>query len=227
MGKNISSGFTLLEVLLAIFIFGIVVTTVFGSFNFISSTVGRIEEAINTGDMAKNAMDRMIIDLSSIYVTLPPVYKIPGFNDDPESYRVVGEAETLSGDDVSKLRFTSFEHLPFGKDTRSGIAEIVYYVQETDDNSKILKRSDSLYPYEDFKEKDSDPILCEQLKSLVFTFYDDEEKETNDWNSESDEFGYGTPVAIGIQLEIGDDESSSLYKTMVKLPLSRKKESNF
>lgn len=221
--SNTSSGFTLLEMLLAIFIFSVVTATVYGSFNFIVSSIETIEAGIDSGEMAKVCLDRMITDLTSMHVTLPPAYKQPGFNDDPELYRVVGEKETIGGTECSKLRFASSEHLPFGQDSREGIAEIIYYVHETDENIRVLRRSDSLYPYEPFEEKKSDPILCEQVKSLTFSYYDEDEEENDTWDSESGEFGYGTPVAIGITLEIGDEVSSSLFKTMVNIPVSRKK----
>ena len=40
-------GFTLLEILIAIFIFAVVITTVFGSFNFVFGKIGMIEESQN------------------------------------------------------------------------------------------------------------------------------------------------------------------------------------
>ena len=62
---------------------------------------------------------------------------------------------------------------------RHGIAEIVYYVQTKESGSQVLKRSDNLYPYPEFEEKGTDPTLCEHVKSLAFTFLDEEDNRVD------------------------------------------------
>ena len=69
----------------------------------------------------------------------------------------------------------------------------------------ILRRSDRLYPYEPPEEQADDPVLCEKLKSLVFTYYDNEGEAHDTWDSESEDVAYATPKSINILLEVGDE----------------------
>lgn len=216
-------GFTLVELLLAIFILSLVVTTVLASYNAVFSTTDALESSSNIYEMARNCLKQMTVDLESIYIILPPIYRPPEFDDEPSDFRVVGLSKDLSGTGFAQLRFTSRAHLPLENSHRRGIAEIVYYVQAKEDGSQVLKRSDNLYPYPKFEEKGTDPTLCEHVKSLAFTFLDDEGSENDAWDSESDSFAYATPRAIGIDLEIGDETRSHTFKTLVHLPVYREK----
>jgi len=221
--KSYSRGFTLLEILIAIFIFGIVVTTIFGSYNFIFSTTDAFESGIAVYEPARNCLNRMTTDLQAVHVSFPPAYTPPGLDAPPDLYRFSGETDTVGNTVFSRLRFTSLAHVAFEKNRQEGIAEIVYYVQPGDNGTFILRRSDTLYPYKPFREKGTDPILCENLKSLKITYYDAEGTDADHWNSDSNEFKYTTPRAVGIQLELGNESSSQQFATLVTLPVYRLK----
>ncbi len=221
-----SAGFTLIEILIAIFFFAIIITTLFGAFNSVFSNVRAIDDGIWNYDMAKICLNRMNADLESIHVTLE--YTPPDFNEEADDFRLEGETTDVDGSNFSKLRFTSFAHLDFGQTKKQGIAEIVYYVTSTQDRGYVLRRADNLPPFSEFEEKTSDPILCENVKSFVLTYFDESGDRQDDWDSESSEVEYATPNAIGIKLEVGDegdegDESgSSTFETMVTIPVFRK-----
>ncbi len=219
--KN-SFGFTLLEIMISILIFAIVVTTVFGSYNFVLSNSATIDKAISSYKMGQNCLNRMIVDLESIHVCLPPVYSPPDFDDPPDPYRIVGDISDTDGAAFSKLRFTSLAHVPFQHEPQSKIPEIVYYVQARGENDFALRRADNICSDKPF-EKKSDPVLCENVKSLTFIYYDQEGAKYENWDSDLEQFGHATPAAIGIKLEIGNDADSQLFKTMVALPVHRKK----
>ncbi|MDF1590865.1 MAG: type II secretion system protein GspJ [Desulfobacterales bacterium] len=172
---------------------------------------------------ARNCLNRMTFDLQAVYVTFPPAYTPPGPDASSDIYRFFAEMDTIGGTSFSRLRFTSLAHVAFEKNRQEGIAEIVYYVQPGDNGTFILRRSDTLYPYEPFREKHSDPVLCENLKSLKFTYYDAEGADTDHWDSDSDEYKYATPRAVGIQLELGNGSSSQQFATLVTLPAYRLK----
>jgi len=65
--------------------------------------------------------------------------------------------------------------------------------------------------------------LCNNLKSLVFKYYDAEGSEFDEWNSDADEYGYATPAAISIHLEIGNETASYDFETTVRLAVRREK----
>lgn len=217
------AGFTLLEILIAIFIFAIVIVTIFTSYRTVFSKAGAIDEDIALYEMANNALTRMTLDIQSMHLTLYPAYKPPGFNAQPEPYRIVGDTVYVKDKNFPQLRFTSLAHLPFGKDRRKGTARIVYYIQSGDEGSYLLKRSDNLYPYQPFEEKKSDPVLCENIKNLSIKYFDDQEQTYDTWDSESEEFGYSTPSAVEINLEINNGTGSFVFRTTIAVPALRKK----
>ena len=217
-------GFTLMEILVATAILAIVVTTVLASFNAVFSTTTVLDESADIYEMAKNCLKRMALDLESIHVTQRPIYKPPELDQPPDPYRFIAAVEDTGGTGFAQnLRFTSRAHVGLEKSFRAGIAEIIYYVKAGDDGHLTLKRADNLYPYPEFEEKGSDPALCKYVKSLSFKFYDEDGVEFDVWDSDSDEFGYATPKAIGIKLELANTAAAHTFETMVSLPISREK----
>ena len=216
-------GFTLMEILLAFLILGIVVTTVLASFNAVFSTTDTLKSSTRYYDMAKNCLNRMTLDLGALYITQPPLYKPPDFDDPPDPYRIVGSFNEIGGTSFANVRFASNAHISFGKGVKQGVAEIVYYVQGQDDGQQVLRRGDHLYPYPPFEEDSADPVLSEHVKSLAFKYYDSEGSELEEWDSDSNEYGYATPAAIGIQLEIGDESVSHSFETTIRFAVNREK----
>ena len=216
-------GFTLLEIMIAISIFAIIVTTIFTSYSSLLSGSETSDQGTASYEMAKNCLNRMIVDLESIHLTLPPGYSPPVLGEPPELYRIVGEIFDIQGVSFPRLKFTSLAHLSFGGKTEKGIAEIVYYVQASGDGNYVLKRADNLYPYETFEEKAGDPVLCTDVKSLTFKYYDQDGTAYDLWDSDDEDFEYSTPKAIDINLELAESSNSLWFKTMVTLPVYRKK----
>jgi general secretion pathway protein J len=214
-------GFTFLELLVTIFIFAIIATTIFGSYNSVFSTAADIKADMMASEMAKNCLNRMAADLQSMVITLPPVYSPPQDDQDPDPYRLRGEVTASGGTPFPRLRFASLAHLPLGGTKQSGIAEIIYYVRSTRDGKYTLRRSDTLILYGPAEEKETDPILCENLKALTFRYYGTEAEEHEIWDSESEDLSYSTPRAIGIKLAVGTDEKTQEFETLVKLPRFR------
>jgi general secretion pathway protein J len=218
-----AAGFTLMEILLAFLILAIVMSTILGSFEAVFSTTDTLENSSKYYDMAKNCLQRMSLDLDSLYVTQPPFYKKPEFDDPPDAYRLVGTSVDVDGTGFAMLRFTSNAHIPLDNSGRGGIAEIVYYVQAKTDGQLVLRRADHLFPYPPFEEKGGDPVLCQYVKSLAFKYYDAEGEESEEWNSDTEDYDHATPTAIGIQLEIGNESDSYTFETTVRLAVHRKK----
>jgi len=214
-------GFTLMEILLAFLILGIVLTTILASFNAVFSTTDTLKNSSRYYDMAKNCLNRMSLDLGALYITQPPLYKPPDFDDPPDPYRIVGSYNDIGGTSFAKIRFASNAHILLNKSVKRGVAEIVYYVQSQDDGQQVLRRGDHLYPYPPFEENRGDPVLSEHVKSLAFKYYDAEGSESEEWDSDSNEYGYATPAAIGIQLEIGDESVSYNFETTVRFAVNR------
>ena len=107
-------GFTLLEIMIAIFIFAIIATTIFTSYSSLLSGNETSDQGTASYEMAKNCLSRMIVDLESIHLTLPPGYSPPVLGEPPDLYRISGEIFDIQGVSFPRLRFTSLAHLSFG-----------------------------------------------------------------------------------------------------------------
>ncbi len=219
-----ADGFTLLEILVAIFILGIVVTTVMASFSMVFSTIAPMEDAGAAFEMGKNCLNRITTDLENITIAERPFYKPPAIDGPPDPYRVQGTNESVGGTQFAKLQLASRAHVPLGGSPREGIAEIIYYVQARPDGSFQLKRADHLYPYPRFEERSSDPVLCENVKSLAFLYYAEDGADSETWDSESEIFANATPSMVAVRLEIAAGEDVFLFQTAVRLPLVRRKQ---
>jgi general secretion pathway protein J len=183
--------------------------------------VDAIENGMTDSEMASDGLNRMMADLQSIYVSLPPAYDTPENTEEPDPYRVVGEIDTAGNGEFSRLRFTSLSHLPLGKNWRQGIAEIIYYIEEQPDGTLTLKRSDRLDFSEPPQEKRNDPILCENVRALKFGYLDAEGDERERWDSDSDLYEYATPMGVRIQLAVGSDQQTQAFEVLITLPIYR------
>ena len=141
-----SSGFTLLEILVAVLILGLVVTTVLSSFNMVFSNAETLEATASVFDMGRTCLTRITLDLENAFILERPLYQTPQVDSLPDPYRFQGSVENRGGTAFAKLRFTSRAHVALDKSREDGIAEIVYYVQAAPGGGLRLKRADNLYP---------------------------------------------------------------------------------
>ena len=207
----IKSGFTLIEILIAIFILGTVLTTVYAAYTGTFRIVKDTQYTDDIYSMARRAMKRMTVDLESVC-----------------SYRdsfkfATGEIEK---EDFMELSFLSSAHLDFYDERSSGIASISYFiVEDSEKEGYVLKRKDELYrdKAEGAEEKISREggyILCDRLQSLIYKFYDDGGEEYDSWDSESDLKTQNgkTPIVVSIQMNFTDpDDKDRPYRFMTKV----------
>jgi len=209
------SGFTLVEILIAIFILGLVMATVYVSYSGILKTSHQMEEESNIYKMARTSMDRMIKDLSSLQMS-------------SGSFDFRAEKKTLSNREFYSLSFWSASHLAFGENEGTGRpAAINYYVQEDEGGKSFsLWRSDIAGAKPD-KEKNLSGgfVICQNIDSWRLRFYDSTGKELESWDSSSLAEQKGTvPIAVKIELalvNLNDPEKPYKFMTKVFLPVKK------
>ncbi|MGM0453267.1 MAG: PulJ/GspJ family protein [Thermodesulfobacteriota bacterium] len=226
------SGFTLLEILIAISIFAVLATMIYSAFNAVISKNNAIKGGLEVFDMGKTCLSRISNDLSGVYVVRYPEYEPPDFDDPADAYGFYAENRFIGSTDFSELRFVSTAHLPLGNETKSGLAQIRYYVTESRESETgyVLRRADTPFPYDiekaDFEQTENDPVLCEDIASLTLTFYDAKGDAYETWDSDAESMQYATPRAVKIELTLETENGSHAFSTRVALPVYREKLEN-
>jgi general secretion pathway protein J len=209
-----AAGFTLLEILIAILIFAIVITTLFSSFNAFIISSKEVKENVRQTDQIINVYKRISQDLEAIFVLQVPRYKKPGFDSEPDPFSFVGKEETIDQEVVASLVFSSLAHAKFGDDQMSGVAKIAYYVRQNENRSLDLCRADLLPPFPEEIKSCNDPILLKNISGFEVVYKDKSGDEFKYWNSEAQEFNYTFPSSIDFKIIFGpgfetDSETSS------------------
>jgi general secretion pathway protein J len=211
-----SKGFTLVEILIAIFILGVVLSTVYASY---SGTFRIIRETGHDAEiygMARNALDRMARDLQSA---------APWRG----AFTFITRADTLGGREFLRLTFRSAAHIGFNeRDIPGGITVIEYNVEEGTEKARYtLSRSDDLY--RDPGKEAPIPggyLLCDQIDTLTYRFYDEAGKEYETWDSggQLETQRNRAPAGVLIRLSlvnVVDKERPYRFMTRVRIPFNR------
>ena len=221
------SGFTLAEILIAIFIFAVVLTTIYTSYTGTFRIVDETESQAEIYRMARIAMERMLEDLESTYV--PKREGNAQSEENPLQYfQFVGEDQEIKGRYADTLRFISRAHINLsGDDEDTGKTEIGYYVKENEEGEDfVLYRSDRpMFEKGFLLEEDSDGlVLCEGLVSVNFIYYEEKGEAFENWDSTSEEHKDTIPRMVSILLEFVNplnSETPLRFMTSVSLPIER------
>jgi prepilin-type N-terminal cleavage/methylation domain-containing protein len=212
MRDSTARGFTLLELLIAITMLVIVLTTLYGSYRSMLTRNPWLENEIRSQEMARVCLNQMLADLRAVYVAPSGEYQPPSPADPPNPYCLIAENSSTGQKTFPRLEFSSLFHLRLGDWRQQDIVRIVYYVYPSSTGEFALRRSETLYPYPPFKENSADPVLCRAIRSLSFTFYDGKGKEYHKWNSDSPDDDHQTPVAMHITLDVGSEPGGAVVK---------------
>lgn len=204
-------GFTLIEVLIAIFILVIVLSTVYAAYTGTFRIVKDTEYGDDIYSMARSTIARMVADLESVCK-----YK--------NAFRFISERNESARGEYMNLFFLSSAHLNLDDENSSGIAEIDYYIEEdSEKDGYVILRKDKLHKNgeEEFGKKEKGYILCDRLQSLTYKFYDSKGQEYDLWDSDSDAQKDKAPSVVAVYLDfINPYKEDSPYKFMTKIFLT-------
>ncbi|MBW2707975.1 MAG: prepilin-type N-terminal cleavage/methylation domain-containing protein [Deltaproteobacteria bacterium] len=177
-------GFTLLEILLAIFMLTLVVSAVFGAFSGTFKVVNETEAQEEIYAAARVALERISEDLASVCGS----HWTQG--EQPQAgvtlrFLFVGEDHQVDDKSADTLRFLSSAHLSFKTGRQAeGPAEIRYYTEyEEKTKALTLYRSDTLDYLESAENSHGGLRLCEGLKWLDFIYYDKRGNAHKTWDT--------------------------------------------
>ncbi|MBN2437591.1 MAG: prepilin-type N-terminal cleavage/methylation domain-containing protein [Deltaproteobacteria bacterium] len=209
-------GFTLIEILLAIFILGIVLSTVYVSYTGTFRIIRETGYDAEIYGMARTALDRMARDLQSAAVWR-------------RAFTFKAKPYSLRDREFVRLTFRAAAHVAFSEqDVPGGISVIEYGVEEgTEKEGYILSRSDSLYRDPEKEEPyRGGYLLCDRVEALTYVFTDEAGKEHGSWDSggKGEMQKKRAPAEVLIRLSLvnpANREHPHLFMTRVRIPFNR------
>ncbi len=212
-----SSGFTLLEVVVAITIFGLVISLVYVLYGSVTSIVAAVEQQASRDVSAKIILDRLSEDLSGVYMG-------------EQGYVAGGEASSFSREDPV-LAVTTTAHLRLNpKAPPVDVTLVRYYLRELPDSETFrLLRSDSPVVNDlerSFSEEQQQHLLSDRVVELKILYIGQDGEEYKEWNSVDDfdaeqDVHERYPKAYKILLRLGsggdDQQASTRYRTSVSI----------
>lgn len=205
-------GFTLVEVLIAVLIVGIVLSTVYASYTGTFRLIRSGQQEGRIYRTARSALERMTRDLQAL---------APWAG----GYLFRARLADLGRRQVVQLMFRSAAHVSFEpQGVPEGVAVIEYVLQEeAEKEGMTLLRNDSLFrdPTKD-AQPDGFP-LCEGIESLTYVFLDEAGKEYDSWDSlqgsQAQRKRAPSQVVIRLSMVNPDDEKQPYrFLTAVRLP---------
>ena len=220
-----SFGFTLLEILVAMSIVAIVLSTLFATFGDTLENMNHVDSQAEIYQMARIALDRIQQDLECSII-LPKNEQIS--EQEPEENLIdvfSGKNEEITDRDADTVSFLSTTHLSLS-DTRaySGLARISFYVEEIEDEDGfVLYRSDTPEREQPPEKKSEGVVLCKNIHSFNLIYYDADGDEFENWDSSGGEAKNRLPARVSIRLaflDISNPETPYQFETGVALPLA-------
>ena len=213
-----SHGFTLLELLIAIFILGIVLTTIYAAYSGTLTVIKELDDDSRAYQMARITLDRMNRDLSSLQ-RFGNVFVLQS------------EKSRIGDREFGSLAFWSATHLTFEEGgPSSNPASIAYFVKQEKDGSFSLWRSDvaeakpsQLSP--DMKTSGG-LIICQNLQAINLKFYDESGRDYDSWDTSSSlvQQKGKPPVLVQIELMLTNGRNAEKpYKFMTNVFLPVRK----
>lgn len=216
--RRTAIGFTLVELLVAMSVFAIVATLAFTAMRLTARDQEGLARKADLETAAAMCLERVAKDLTSLYVPLPPVFTPPIEQEPASEFRVAAVSDAA---DESILHFASLAHVSFEDPPRRGIARISYVPAAEEKARDLIRRADHLLAGREISPDGLDPVLCEHVKRMEVYFYGWDGETVDDWDSEAERYGYATPRAIRIELQIEAGGYGQQFETTVYLPVQR------
>lgn len=221
--KKAQGGFTLLEILIAIFIFALIVSAVFTAYRGTLNIIDETESQEDIYQMARIAMERITEDLQSAYLSeTTPSSEADQTSSEPALFQA--EKKYLEDLRCGELRFLSLAHLSFSDEkSLAEPAEITYYgAAGVNENVFDLYRSDTSLTRERPESGTGGLLLCKGLSSIDFIYYDAEGESHENWDSDEGPSKGKLPSRVSILMEFPnriDPERPFRFMTGIAIPM--------
>jgi type II secretion system protein J len=214
------AGFTLIEILIALAIVALVLTSLFSAYSETLTTTELVETNKEVDQSARLTLAQMADDLKSLYYQ-----EVKG---DPKDspYRFLGGGKESDGETVEVMSFASTGHLGFDPTGPSMCINRIAYVlkkaKEGEKHAQLIRRE---RPFADFEGQgeEAEVELADGVEELVVRYGDEGSGSLAEaWDSASLEHGGKPPRLVQIRLKVaaGPSQGSRLF-TAVVAPMAR------
>ena len=215
-----NKGFTLLETLLAFFIFAILFTTIYASYSGSIKTINMTEARLETYRKAAIVMDGISGDLQASYISILPLNSFGN----PAGYtRFLGEDKDFSGSSADTMSFFTRIGPLFSNKMEMATGQLISYdvVQGNEEGELVLLRSENSEFIDDTEGREG-LTLCDGLQGITFTYFNDDGDPNESWDSDSEEFEGSLPRMVSVSLEFLNYENPDApltFMTSIALPV--------
>ncbi|GAB6142904.1 hypothetical protein JCM12294_03410 [Desulfocicer niacini] len=229
METSAQRGFTLMEILVAVVIFAILMTTVLSSFKAFVMSSDHIRTAISRDEAMGPPLGILSRDLMYLHLSLPPSYIKPDTRSNPDPFRLVGDSKTVGGETFSRVRFVSRGLLTARGKEQDQLVQVIYYARSNDTGGVDLCRSENVFPWTEDAENDCDPVLVRDINAFELTFFDSDGETFIHWDSDAEAFDRATPSSMKVLIRFKgphvreeDSQTGETLMTSILLPIRRK-----
>jgi prepilin-type N-terminal cleavage/methylation domain-containing protein len=217
--RNKVPGFTLIEILIAVFILGVVLSTVYAAYSGTYRIIKISEHESDIYSTGRMALQRMFYDFSAV-----GPYR--------GKFELISKQSDVGGKTFPRLVFTSMVNLDLGNQEKpAGVSTIDYYVREDREKEGfILMRVENVHREKLLDEqvdlkKGAFP-LCNSVHSLTYKFYDSTggAYEAWDYTVNGAVQNNRLPAVIAVELSlINPDNRDNPFKfaTKIYLPVNQ------
>ena len=215
--REAKGGFTLLEILIAVAILALVVSSLYGAYSGTLDTTQMAENLRDVDQVARMALMQMVDDFKSLYYQ-----KSQGEGEEsPYSFGGATEAEGEGGPIVT---FATTSRLDFDM-TFPGqrINRVSYIMEKQPDNQKLYRLVRKELPFADLAGERQELLveLADGVESLSLTYFNEDGQEFSQWDSKTQGL---LPRLISIKLQMAG-ETSRVFTTSVAIRVQGEQDS--
>src|SRR5262245_60204041 len=218
--RSASSGFTMIELLLALAIFAFITTIMFGSFSQTAGSKRVIQSEQERAHSARVALMRMAREIEMAYVS------------DNENTAIANRRTLFVGSaraDVDELMFSTFAHQRLRAGAAEGDTSVISYFGARDQDDRrilnLMRRETRRLQAEDPRSLLGEAyILCPDVVKVKFAYYDHKKKEwATDWSTLDASGMPYLPTHIRITITVIDERGKEVnYSTDARIQITEK-----
>ncbi len=200
---NRPGGFTLLEILIAIAILALVISSLYGAYSSTLETTEIVASVRNVDQVARLSLVQMADDFKSLY------YEKPQAESEDSPYHFGGGME-VEGEEGAIVEFAATSHLGFDMTFPNlRINRVSYILEKQPDNELYYRLVRKELAFADLPgERDETVVeLADGIESLTLTYLNEEGQTFSQWDSKAKETEGLLPRLVQIRLQMAGDKS--------------------